>query len=158
MPNGFHCSVCPSIYENTFENILACSSIQLNDFISWCKAQPFYEDTTIVITGDHASMVTNFYSDVTMDSVHGTTDRKIYNVFINSAALPAQEKNRQFTTLDFFPSTLASLGATIEGDRLGLGTNLFSTVPTLAEEYGYETFFHELNLKSTFFNEYILQL
>lgn len=72
-------------------------------------------------------MVTNFYSDVTMDSEHGTTDRKIYNVFINSAVLPAQEKNRQFTTLDFFPSTLASLGVTIEGDRLGLGTNLFST-------------------------------
>lgn len=158
MPNGYYCSACPSIHENTFENILACSSIQLHDFISWCKTQPFYEDTSIVITGDHASMVANFYSDSVMDSVHGTTDRKIYNAFINSSILPVQEKNRLFTTLDFFPTTLASIGVTIEGDRLGLGTNLFSTVPTLAEKYGYETLFHELNLKSTFFNEHILQL
>ena len=37
-----------------------------------------------------------------------------------------KKKNRDFSTLDFFPTTLASLGVQIEGDRLGLGTNLFS--------------------------------
>ena len=35
--------------------------------------------------------------------------------------------------MDMFPTTLASLGAVIDGDRLGLGTNLFSDKPTLAE-------------------------
>ena len=29
------------------------------------------------------------------------------------------------------------MGAQIEGDRLGLGTNLFSDKPTLLDEYGY---------------------
>ncbi len=35
------------------------------------------------------------------------------------------EKNREFTTLDMFPTTLAALGCTIEGDKLGFGVNLF---------------------------------
>jgi phosphoglycerol transferase len=38
--------------------------------------------------------------------------------------------------MDIFPTTLAALGFEIEGDRLGLGTNLFSDKPTLWEELG----------------------
>ena len=58
--------------------------------------------------------------------------------------------------MDFFPTTLASLGVTIEGERLGLGTNLFSDQATLAEEYGYETMFSELSRTSVFYNNEIL--
>ena len=36
-----------------------------------------------------------------------------------------------------YPTILASMGATIEGDRLGLGTNLFSSQETLIEQLGY---------------------
>ena len=35
-----------------------------------------------------------------------------------------------------FPTTLASLGVEIKGERLGLGTNLFSEMPTFVELYG----------------------
>ena len=38
--------------------------------------------------------------------------------------------------MDFFPTVLSALGCTIPGDRLGLGTNLFSDRPTLGEEMG----------------------
>lgn len=55
-----------------------------------------------------------------------------------------------------FPTILASLGCEIEGDRLGLGTNLFSEKNTLAEEYGYENLFEELEKKSTFYNMELL--
>ena len=47
---------------------------------------------------------------------------------------------------------MASLGVTIEGDRLALGTNLFSGEETLSEKYGYETLFTELDKKSIFYN------
>ena len=67
-----------------------------------------------------------------------------------------RETGRLFTTMDFFPTTLASLGVTIEGERLGLGTNLFSDRETLAEEYGYETMFDEMSRKSVFYNREIL--
>ena len=40
--------------------------------------------------------------------------------------------------MDMFPTTIASLGATIEGDRLGLGTNLFSGEQTLAEKLTFD--------------------
>ena len=35
-----------------------------------------------------------------------------------------------------FPTMLASIGVKIEGERLGLGTNLFSDKPTIMEENG----------------------
>lgn len=156
MPDGYLCPLCPDIYEERYANVLACASSQLGEFLDWCAQQPFYEDTVIAVTGDHASMVAGFYEEEAADKHNGTTDRNVYNAFINSAEEPVKETNRQFTTLDFFPTTLASLGVEIEGERLGLGTNLFSDVPTLAEEYGYEAFFEELNLKSLFYDETIL--
>ena len=73
-----------------------------------------------------------------------------------STLQPVSEKNRRFTTLDYFPTTLASLGVTMEGDRLALGTNLFSAEPTLSERYGYEALFSELDKKSIFYNQQLL--
>jgi len=154
-PDGYVCSLCPEKYEETYGNVLACSSAQLWDFIQWCKEQDFYENTSIVVTGDHASMIVDFY-EVDYDKHSGDTSRNVYNVFINSAVEPQSEKNRLFTTLDIFPSTLASLGVEIEGNRLGLGTNMFSEERTLAEQYGYETLFAEMLKKSVYYNEKIL--
>ena len=37
-----------------------------------------------------------------------------------------QIKNRQFTHMDMYPTTLAAMGFNIEGNKLALGTNLFS--------------------------------
>ena len=52
--------------------------------------------------------------------------------------------------MDLFPTTLAVLGVDIEGNRLGLGTNMFSDVPTLQERDGKELFDQE----STQYSEY----
>lgn len=156
---GYSCDLCPSVHAESFGNVLSCSSAQLSDFVSWCQQQPFYENTTIVITGDHASMVSGFYplnGDQGYNKHSGESSRLVYNAFINAPLEPVNEKNRRFTTLDFFPTMLASIGAVIEGDRLGLGTNLFSDTPTLSEEYGYEYLFSELNKKSAFYNKQLL--
>jgi phosphoglycerol transferase len=58
--------------------------------------------------------------------------------------------------MDFFPTILASIGVSIEGDRLGLGTNLFSERKTLLEEYGYNYLYQELRKKSNFYNQELL--
>ena len=52
--------------------------------------------------------------------------------------------------LDYFPTTLAALGAEIDGNRLGLGTNLFSYEQTLVERFGLSTVDDELEKKSRF--------
>ena len=78
--------------------------------------------------------------------------RTIYNLFINSAVTPNETKNRQFSTLDMFPSTLAAMGVKIDGDRLALGTNLFSDEQTLIEKYGYDEVNKGLEARSTYYN------
>ena len=60
-----------------------------------------------------------------------------------------------------FPTLLASIGVKIEGDRLGLGTNLFSGKPTLFEQNGegkdgWKKVDEYFSLKSTFYNMNIL--
>ena len=55
-----------------------------------------------------------------------------------------------------FPTILATMGVKIKGDRLGIGTNLFSDTPTVFEEYGVEHTNTELEKKSEFMNSTIL--
>ena len=49
--------------------------------------------------------------------------RRTYNTIINSAITSDNTKNRKFSTLDLFPTTLAALGVKIDGNKLGLGVN-----------------------------------
>jgi len=53
--------------------------------------------------------------------------------------------------MDLFPTMLSAMGYRIEGDRLGLGTDLFSATPTLAEEMGYEKLNDEVQKYSQYF-------
>ena len=154
--DGYLCALCPNTYEDQYANVWVCASSQVDEFVSWIQRQDFYENTTIVISGDHCSMDTDFYEDLTYDKYTGMTVRRVYNAIINPAVSPIQEKNRKFTTMDLFPTALASMGVSIEGNRLGLGTNLFSGEPTLSEKYGYEELFGELNRKSVFYNKNLL--
>lgn len=143
-------------FDTQYENVHAYSSKCVNDFVNWIKKQDFYEDTTIVILGDHLGMQNEFYEERIEKNINNDYTRTIYNVIINSDVKTANNKNRLFTTLDMFPTMLASIGAEIEGDRLGLGTNLFSEKPTLVEELGYDYFNNELKKNSKFYNETIL--
>ena len=154
--SGYYCELCQNTHDSQYANVWSCASRQLYNFIGWVQEQDFYENTTIVICGDHCSMDPNFYEGFSYDKHIGETSRKVYNCIINSAVEPYQENNRKFTTLDFFPTVLASMGVEIEGNRLGLGTNLFSGEQTLSEKYGYDEFFTELNKKSSFYNTKLL--
>ena len=58
--------------------------------------------------------------------------------------------------MDMYPTILASMGVQIEGERLGLGTNLFSGEKTLVEELGYDYVDKELRKKSDFYNNALL--
>ena len=152
-PDGCTCRLCEDIYDTQYANVLACSSRQVADFISWIQEQPFYENTTIVISGDHLTMDGGF-----MEGIDPEYTRSIYNCIIHAFAEPAREKNRQFGTIDLFPTTLAALGVKIDGDRLALGTNLFSDRETLTEQFGYEFVAEELQKQSDFYDQELLLL
>lgn len=146
--DGYYCERCPDRYKDSYSNVMACSSSQVNEFIEWVKQQDFYKDTTIVLVGDHPTMDSDFCKDVDSGYV-----RRVYTSFINSAVEVQNDMNRNYTTFDMFPTTLAAIGGEIEGDRLGLGTNLFSTVQTLTERVGIETQKKELGKKSKLMEE-----
>ena len=156
--DGFLSPDCPQKYNKFVKNVYACVSFHLNDFILWIKGQEFFQDTTIVIVGDHCNMNNTLFSKNISNETgyYEGTERRIYNTFINPVIKPVQEKNRSFSTMDMFPTILAALGVKIKGERLGLGTNLFSDRRTLLEEYGYQYLYQELRKKSHFYNKKLL--
>lgn len=151
--DGYVCDLCQNEFgDNQYANVMACSSRQIQAFIEWIQQQDFYENTTIVLCGDHLTMDSDFCTELDVDNYQ----RTVYNTFIN---LPdelevsyEQTNNRQFSTMDMFPTTVSALGATIEGNRLGLGTSLFSGEQTIIEKYGLEYVNQELKRNSVFYN------
>ncbi|MDO4218743.1 MAG: LTA synthase family protein [Synergistaceae bacterium] len=137
---NFRGDCCRQQFAEDWLNVYACTSRQVNAFVEWLKAQPFYENTTIVIIGDHP---TRLYDDTDVVLAPKDYQKHIYNCFINSPLAPLKEKNRDFTLYDMFPTILASLGCKMQGDRLALGTNLFSNKTTLYEDLGEEAFWQK---------------
>ncbi|MBO7730789.1 MAG: sulfatase-like hydrolase/transferase [Lachnospiraceae bacterium] len=131
--DGYVCRLCDDAFgDDQYANVMACSSRQIDALLKWIREQDFYDNTTIILSGDHTTMDTNFCADGSKNY-----QRKTYTAFINSGVQPAlPQKERLYSTFDLFPTTLASLGVTIEGDRLALGTNLFSSRETLLEQFG----------------------
>ena len=147
---GYQCELCqPSASGETYDQSISCSSRQVADFVKWIQAQDFYENTTIIIVGDHESMDNGYFERMVDDDYQ----RLLYNCFINTPVKAKKVTDRQFVAEDLFPTTLAAIGCTIEGEHLGLGTNLFSGAKTLTELLGFERFNDELAKASTYYEE-----
>lgn len=145
---GYQCEFCQeSASGEAYDQSISCSSRQVAEFVAWLQEQPFYENTTVIIVGDHESMDNGYFER----NVSGSYQRMIYNCFINAAAETNLTKKRLFTAVDLFPTTLAAMGCRIEGNKLGLGTNLFSSTPTLTEKMGIKRFDDELAKSSDYY-------
>lgn len=145
--DGYVCDLCEDRYDgNQYANVISCSSRQVSELVSWIQEQDWYENTTIVLTGDHPTMDSDFCNPVSEEY-----NRRVYTAYIN--AEPAENNSegmRTYSTFDTFPTVVASLGASIQGERLGLGTNLFSGDKTLTEQLSIKEENAQLNLKSEF--------
>jgi phosphoglycerol transferase len=79
----------------------------------------------------------------------------VYDCILNSRTEAKGEmKNRTAVMMDIYPTMLSAMGFTIEGDRLGLGTDLLSGRKTLAEEMGYTALNEEVQKYSQFFTDH----
>lgn len=158
-PEGYLSADAPTPYESKYANAVRYSQEQTYNFIRWIQQQPFYENTTLVIIGDHLSMAKTFFEG--LDGIE-KYDRSCYNLILNPAddlgELPKDRQfNRDWAVFDMFPTILASIGVKIEGDRLGIGTNLFSDTDTVFEQYGTDYVNDELVKRSDFYNINILK-
>lgn len=153
LPQGFfEPDVCPEFTpkiktpEENFKAALLCSSKMFGEFISWAEAQKWFQTTTVVIVGDHlwpgklfipgehykVKDTKNGYKKV---NLKGDIYRSWLCIFMNSALEP-ENRFRQFSAFDIFPSTLEALGFEVPGHALGFGRSLFSSEPTLVEKFG----------------------
>ena len=143
---GYTCEECGNAFADRTANVIACTDRQVGEFVAWLQQQPFWENTVLVITGDHPRM------DTCLTGGLEFRQRRIYNAFLNARKTPAgATAGRTAVTMDLFPTMLSAMGYEIGGDRLGLGTDLFSGRKTLAEEMGYETLNTEVQKYSQYF-------
>lgn len=151
--DGYLCDLCNDEYDDQYSNVIACSSKQVAEFVEWIQEQDFYENTTIVISGDHLTMDSDYIAR--QDATE--FDRRTYFTVINGDAINEKPSvNREYTTLDLYPTTLAALGVQIEGNKLGLGVNLYSGEQTLVEQYGKDYLDIELLKDSKLYRKKIL--
>lgn len=147
--DGYVCDLCEDEFGDRYSNVMACSSRQISELVSWIQQQDWYENTTIVITGDHPTMDSDFCNDVP-DSFQ----RRVYTAYINADPVENNSQGmRSFSTFDTFPTTIAALGVGIDGERLGLGTNLYSGYATLMEKSDFTSLSAEVAKKSDFMSE-----
>lgn len=143
--DGYYCDQCVDQWGEQYANVISCSSRQVSELVSWIQQQSWYENTTIVLTGDHPTMDADFCASLT------DYDRRVYTAYINAAPVEyGTEGMRTYSTFDTFPTVVSSLGVSITGNKLGLGTNLFSGERTLTEQLGIEEENAELDQKSEF--------
>lgn len=152
--DGYLCEHCPDTFGNQYSNVIACSDTQITDFVAWLQEQDFYENTTVVIVGDHPTMDGNYIQK--LPGYSEGYQRRQYLTILNGAQEYTLTKTRKMAPMDLFPTTLAALGVEIPGDRLGLGTNLYTETPTLLEELGLETLNREFEKTSAFYNKRLL--
>ncbi len=148
--DGFVGDYSTKKYSTQYENAYATESKLIYDFISWLKEQDYYKNTTIVISGDHLTMQSSFFKNKKIKN------RYVYNCIINPRNKYAKTNKRTITSLDNYPTMVYAIGGDIKGNRLGLGTNLFSDEKTLSEKYGFKEFSKELNRNSKYYNNQIL--
>ncbi len=141
------------------------TSRQVGDFIGWARQQPWWNDTTIVIIGDHPWQDSPV--DFTRNFTQKSAERQIFNVFLNTAHNIGAGERRQvpggFSAVDVAPTILDAMGIRYEAkmhaggdavhDRLGLGISLFSGRYTLVGVYGRDHFWQELNKRNDFYDE-----
>ena len=150
--DGYIGDYSESKFDKRYENVFATTSRLIYEFVSYIKQQPYYENTTIVIMGDHLAMQTDFINDKMFNN------RTVYYCLINPENKYISNNERIFTSLDTYPTVVSAIGGTIDNDRLGLGVNLFSSKKTLAEKYGVSELDTELKRRSEFYNTDILQI
>jgi phosphoglycerol transferase len=141
--DGHLCDLCRDDpeYDRQYEKAIHCDSKQVSEFVEWfydptnTEIDPLVKaNTAFVLMGDHPSMAKNF-----ADGAPKGYLRRTYASYINAAPVSAYDATarREYSSFDAFPTTLAALGCTIDGNRLGLGANLFSNEETLVEKYGF---------------------
>ena len=113
------------------EDAVLCMDKMFADFMKWLEKQPFYENTTVVVLGDHPETgINRLYPKL--------KNRRVVNFILNPAEGLKKENHSSWTTLDMAPTILNAAGVSFNGAGFGLGRSLFLNEPTLYEKLGHK--------------------
>ncbi|WP_253214478.1 LTA synthase family protein, partial [Tetragenococcus halophilus] len=87
--DGYATDETPDLFGDQYSNVIHDSDEKIKEFIDWMKTQPFYEDTTVVLVGDHLTMDSDFFEDIDPNY-----QRTVYNVFLNTGKNEVNNNNR----------------------------------------------------------------
>ncbi len=128
-----------------------CSDAQIADFVKWIEAQDFYENTVVLVLGDHLMMNTANIGAL----LEKQPRREAYNMIMQKGDAPRVIQNN-FAQFDWGATILDLLGVS-DTPQLGLGRSLLRNEPTLTEQLGAQKFEEEL-LKNSHQYRYFLGL
>lgn len=144
-PSTYHNPSCNRPFGD-IRDVYMCTDKTVYNFIEWLKHSPYWDNTTVIIIGDHLLPV--------RIKSKGTPKRGIFNVFLN---LPQELKinsEKSFSTYDLAPSILESLNISLSPRAFGLGRSLFSDNPSLLEKLGLQELKVRLQQNSEVYNKF----
>jgi phosphoglycerol transferase len=158
-------------FDSQYKNVLFDANKQLSDFLGWLSKQPFYENTTIVVLGDHLYSDSSVFPDgfriysvrskyrvqYYNDILENQYKRFPINIFINSLLNEENTKYRVFSHFDMFPTLIDSIGGIYDAKGLGLGRSLNKGEKTLLEVFGVDQVNKNLQQKSAYYNRLWLE-
>ncbi|MYN39410.1 sulfatase-like hydrolase/transferase [Duganella sp. FT109W] len=118
-PEGYLSTGCAQRGFNGFDGVIACTAVEVADFVRYARDNGYLEDTNIVILGDHLSR-----KNPLTDQLTQRPDRTIFNSFIaKDAPLP---NRAQLLHFDLMPTILEFTGFSLADGRMGLGYSGFN--------------------------------
>lgn len=144
-PNHFKAPECPQLFGD-IRDAYMCTDKSVSDFVTWLKQSPYWENTSVVIVGDHLLP--------TRIKTKGHPKRGIYNVFLNLPENLKINADKPFTTVDLAPSILEALDIRLAPRAFGLGRSLFAEAPALVEKQNFRAFNLNLIKKSKIYDKF----
>jgi phosphoglycerol transferase len=156
------------IFDSRYKNVLRDMSKQLYAFMNWLEQQEFYENTTVVILGDHLyqdslffpekfrikDLASRYEKEILPENNIETYNRYPINIFINSVLNPNEVKHRKFSHFDMLPILIESIGGAFDSEGLAIGRSINGTNgnASLLNKYGEAAMNMQLKRKSALYN------
>jgi phosphoglycerol transferase len=145
-PEGFYSKKCLSLGARKFDDIVACTSHDLSDFVSYIKARGYLSNSRVVIIGDHLAMKNAAYEQLSQ-----INNRTIFNYWISED--PVLKNREQIVHFDIAPSILDYIGLKVQGGRYGLGYSGFTNEEINITSNRVENFNKNLKFQSKEYNK-----
>ncbi len=143
-PGYFYDNLCTREF-NDLRDIFMCSDQTISEFINWLKESPYWDNTTVVVIGDH--LLPSRIKTV------GYPKKGIYNAFLNLPEGLEIDATKNFSTYDITPTLLESLSIKLTPRAWGLGRSMFANEDTLVKKLGANNFKILLRKKSEIYNK-----